>query len=46
LALEDWRFELAAVQATEDVGFVADLQRGEDRFAHDFDLGLVAVRVG
>ena len=45
-ALEDSRIELAAVQAAEDLGFVADLQRGEDRFAHGFEFGVAAVRLG
>ena len=44
LALENSRFELTAVQAADDLGFVADLQRGEDSLAHGFELGLVAVR--
>ena len=39
-------FELAAVQAADDVGFVAYLQRGEDRFPHGFEFGVAAVRLG
>ena len=45
-ALEGSCFELAAVQAADDVGFVADLQGGEDCFAHGFEFGLAAVRLG
>ena len=43
--LEDSRLELAAGQATDDVGFVAYLQRGEDGFAHGFELGAAEVRL-
>ena len=46
LAVEGSCFELAAVQTADDVGFVADLQGGEDCFAHGFEFGLVAVRLG
>lgn len=45
-ALEGSCFELAALQAAEDIGFVADLQGGEDGLALGFEFGLVAVRVG
>ena len=44
-ALEGSRFELAAVQAADDVGFVADLQGGEDGLAHGFEFGVAAVRL-
>ena len=46
LALEGSCFELAAVQAADDVGFVADLQGGEDGLAHGFEFGVAAVRLG
>ena len=46
LALEGACFEFAAVQAAEDVGFVADLQGGEDGLAHGFEFGVAAVRLG
>ena len=46
LAVEDSCFELAAVQAADDVGFVADLQGGEDGLAHGFEFGVAAVRLG
>jgi hypothetical protein len=42
--VKDSCFELAAVQATEDLGLVADLQRCEDGFPHDFEFGVAAVR--
>jgi hypothetical protein len=45
LTLLDPCFELA-VQTAEDVGFVADLQGGEDSLAHGFEFGLVAIRIG
>jgi hypothetical protein len=43
LALEGSCFEFAAVQAADDVGFVADLQGGEDDLAHGFEFGVPAV---
>ena len=46
LALEGSGFELAAVQAAEDVGFVADFQGGEDGSAHGFEFGVAAMRLG
>ena len=46
LTVEGSCFKLAAVQATEDVGFVADLQRDEDGLAHGFELRVAAVRHG
>jgi hypothetical protein len=45
LALEDACFEFAVVQAADDVGFVADLQGGEDGPAHRFEFGVAAVRL-
>jgi hypothetical protein len=45
-ALKDSCFELAAVQAAEDIGFVADLQGSEDRLAHGFEFGVAPVRLG
>jgi len=44
LALQDACFEFAAVQAAEDVGFVADLQGGKDGRAHGFEFRVSAVR--
>jgi hypothetical protein len=46
LAMEGACFEFAAVQVAEDVGFVADLQGGEDGYAHGFKFGVAAVRLG
>jgi hypothetical protein len=46
LAMEGSCFEFAAVQAAENVGFVADFQGGEDGFAHGFEFGVAAVRLG
>ena len=45
LAAEGSCFEFAAVQTADDVGFVADLQRGEDCLAHGFEFGVAAVRL-
>jgi hypothetical protein len=46
LALKGSRLEYATVQAAEDVGFVADLQGGEDGCAHGFQFRVAAVRLG
>ena len=45
-ALEDARFDVAAVQAAEDAGFVAYLQRGHGGLPHVLQLGVAAVRAG
>jgi hypothetical protein len=45
LTLDGACFEFAAVQAADDVGFVADLQGGEDGFAHGFEFGVASVRL-
>ena len=45
LALASLCFELAAAQAADDVGFVADLEGGEDGLAHGFELGVAAMRL-
>ena len=37
---------LAAVQAADDVGFVADLEGGKYRRAHGFEFGVASVRLG
>ena len=44
LTLEGSCFEFTAVQAADDVGFIADFQSGEDGLAHCLELGLGAVR--
>jgi hypothetical protein len=46
LTLQGSCFEFAAVQAADDVGFVADLQRGEDGLAYGLEFGVAAVRLG
>jgi hypothetical protein len=46
LAVEGACFEFAAVQAVDDVGFVADLQGGEDSLAHGFEFGVAVVWLG
>ena len=45
LTLKDLRFEFAAVQVADDVGFVADLQGSEDGLTHGFEFGVAAVRL-
>lgn len=38
-------FEFTAVQAPDDVRFVADFQGGEDGLAHGFEFGVAAMRL-
>jgi hypothetical protein len=45
LSLESSCFEFVAVQAADDVSFVADLQGSKYRPAHGFELGVAAVRL-
>ena len=45
LTLEGSCFELAAVQAADDVGFVADLEGGKYRRAHGLGFGVASVRL-
>ena len=45
LTLESSCFEVAAVQAADDVSFVADLQRGKYRLPHGFKLGVATMRL-
>ena len=42
---EDSCFQLAAVQAADDVGFVADLQRSKYCITHVLEFGVAAVRL-
>jgi len=45
-ALQGPGFEFAAIQVTDDVSFVADLQGSKYGLAHGFEFGVAAVRHG
>ena len=44
--VQDASFELAAGQAADDVGFVADFQGADGGLPHVFEFGVAAVRGG